>query len=62
MSRNWHTFIKLLFKMRKLVPLTILLLVCIACGNIQEVHDGLLRIPVNVDDATTDASTFLEKI
>ena len=48
--------------MRKLVPLTILLLVCIACGNIQEVHDGLLRIPVNVDDATTDASTFLEKI
>lgn len=39
-----------------------LILVCLACENKQKVHDGLLRIPVNVDDATTDASVFLEKI
>lgn len=36
--------------------------VCIACENKHEAHDGLLRIPVNVDDVTTDASAFLEKI
>lgn len=36
--------------------------ICMACGNQQQAYTFLERIPVRVDDVTTDAGRFLEKI
>lgn len=38
------------------------MLICIACENKHQSYMSLQSIPVNVDNATTEANTFLEKI
>lgn len=48
--------------MKKLIPLVIILSIFMACKSERKDTDGLLRIPINVEDVTSDAASFLEKI
>lgn len=48
--------------MRKIMLLSLLVFICVACTYKKENNTSLLSIPINVDDVTDDASTFLEKI
>lgn len=48
--------------MKKLIPLVIILSFFMACKSERKNTDGLLRIPINVEDVTSDAASFLEKI
>ena len=48
--------------MKKIISLVIMMSVFMACKNIQDSTGEVIHIPVNVNDVTKDAASFLEKI
>ena len=48
--------------MNKIIILLLLMIICACSSNKQKIIDGIEKIPIEVRNASSDASVFLEKI
>ena len=48
--------------MNKIIILLLLIIICACSSNKQKIIDGIEKIPIEVHNASSDASVFLEKI